>query len=108
MIALIGGLTLLVLVIAYFATRRSADQDKLTKVNVTASTSPSREKLCASQATYDLIKRDLFRRAAQLRGSDQAAYDQISIAAVVRMENPVMESEDSTNGAVHRSGSLSL
>jgi hypothetical protein len=108
MIALIGGLALLVLVIAYFATRRSADQDKLTKANVTASTSPSREKLCASQATYDLIKRDLFRRAAQLRGSDQAAYDQISTAAVVRMENPVMESEDSTNGAVHCSGSLSL
>jgi hypothetical protein len=108
MIALIGGLALLVLVIAYFATRRSADQDKLTKANVTASTSPSREKLCASQATYDLIKRDLFRRAAQLRGSDQAAYDQISTAAVVRMENPVMESEDSTNRAVHCSGSLSL
>jgi hypothetical protein len=108
MISLIGGLALLVLVIVYFATRKSADQDKLTKANVTASTSPSHEKLCASQATYDLIKRDLFRRAAQLRGSDQAAYDQISTAAVVRMENPVMESEDSTNGAVHCSGSLSL
>jgi len=108
MISLIGGLALLVLVIAYFATRRSADQDKLTTANVTASTSQSGEKLCASRATYDLIKRDLFRRAAQLRGSDQAAYDQISTAAVVRMENPVMESEDSTNGAVHCSGSLSL
>jgi hypothetical protein len=108
MIALIGGLVLLVLVIVYFATRGSADQDKLTNANLAASSSPSREKLCASQTTYDLIKRDLFRRAAQLRGSDQAAYDQISTAAVVRMENPVMESADGTTGAVHCSGSLSL
>jgi hypothetical protein len=107
-IALIGGLVLLVLVIIFFATRKNADQDKLTNAQVTASTAPSREKLCASQATYDLIKRDLFRRAAQLRGSDQAAYDQISGAAVVRMENPVMVSEESTTGAVHCSGSLSL
>jgi hypothetical protein len=64
--------------------------------------------LCASQSTYDLIKRDLFRRAAQVRGSDHAAYDQISSAAVVRMENPVMESQDGNTGAVHCSGSLSL
>lgn len=108
MIALIAGLVLLVLVIAFFATRHSADQDKLTNPNLAASSSKSPEKLCAGQATYDLIKRDLFRRAAQLRGSDQAAYDQISSAAVVRMENPVMVSEDSTTGAVHCSGSLSL
>ena len=42
-------------------------------------TAASRElprKTCASQATYDLIKRELFRRAAQLRGSDQAALRQ--------------------------------
>src|SRR5260221_6079942 len=108
MIALIGGLVLLVLVIVYFATRSGANQDKLINANVAASSSPNREKLCASQATYDLIKRDLFRRAAQLRGSDQTAHDQISTAAVVRMENPVMESEDSTTGTVHCSGSLSL
>ena len=40
------------------------------------------EKRCASKATYDLIKRDLFRRAAQLRGSDQAAFDQLAAYAV--------------------------
>jgi hypothetical protein len=107
-IALIGGLVLLVMVIAYFATRGNADQDKLTDAKVAAKTAPSREKLCASQATYDLIKRDLLRRAAQVRGSDQAAYDRISSSAVIRMDNPVMESEDGTTGSVHCSGSLSL
>ena len=43
-----------------------------------------------------------------MRGSDQAAYDRISSSAVIRMENPVIESEDGTTGAVHCSGSLSL
>ena len=107
-IGLIAGLVLLVLVIVYFATRGSSDQDKLTNLSMAEKTSPAPEKLCASKSTYDLIKRELFRRAAQLRGSDQAAYDQIAASAVVRMENPVMESEDNSTGAVHCSASLSL
>lgn len=108
-IALIGGLLLLVLLVAYFATGRNPDQDKLTNAQVaTPSPPPSNEKACASKPTYDLIKRELFRRAAQLRGSDQAAYDRLSAYAVLRMENPVMESSDSSTGAVNCSGSLSL
>jgi hypothetical protein len=108
-IALIAGLILLVVIIAYFATGRNADQDKLTNAQVAATTPPpSHEKLCASTATYDMIKAELFRRAAQVRGTDQAAYDRLASFAVVRMENPVMESEDSSTGAVNCSGSLSL
>ena len=110
-IALIGGLALLVLIVAYFATRDNSDQDKLTNAQAATTNTaqaPSPEKRCASRATYDLIKRDLFKRAAQLRGSDQAAFDQLSAIAVLRMENPVMESEDGSTGAVNCSGSLSL
>lgn len=111
-LALIGGLILLVIVIAYFATRGNANQDKLTGNQIAEDRSQTKavapEKLCASNQTYDLIKRELFRRAAQLRGSDQAAFDQLSSYAVVRMENPVMESQDSATGAVNCSGSLSL
>jgi uncharacterized protein YecT (DUF1311 family) len=107
-IALIGGLVLLLIVIAYFATNRNLDQDKLTGTEVGESQSPNPEKACAAQSTYDAIKRELFRRAAQLRGSDQAAYDKLSAYAVLRMENPVMESEDSGTSAVNCSGSLSL
>ena len=109
-IALIGALVLLVLLVAYFATRGNADQDKLTNnaAPTTPGAQPASEKACASKSTYDLIKRDLFRRAAQVRGSDQAAYEQLSTAAVLRMENPVMEGEDSSTDAVNCSGSLSL
>ena len=108
LISLLAGLALLVVLVAYFATTRSSNPDKLTSNEVASSTVPNREKLCTGQATYDLIKHELFRRAAQLRGTDQAAYDQISGAAVVRMDNPVMESEDSTTHAVNCSGSLSI
>jgi uncharacterized protein YecT (DUF1311 family) len=75
---------------------------------VSASGAPQHEKLCGSKATYDLIKRELFRHAAQLRGSDQAAFDRLSAYAVLRMENPVMESEDSSTGGVNCSGSLTI
>lgn len=107
-IALIAGLLLVVVLVGYFASRGNSDQDKLTNSQVFTGTPPSHEKACASSTTYDLIKRELFRRAAQLRGSDQAAFDRLSGYAVLRMENPVMESEDSANGAVNCSGSLSL
>jgi len=109
-IALIAGLLLLVLLVAYFATNRDSEQDKLTnrQVSTGSAETPSGEKACAAKSTYDLIKRELFRRAGQLRGSDQAAYDRLSSYAVVRMENPVMESSDSATGAVSCSGSMSL
>ena len=107
-IALIAGVVLLLLLVAYLATRGNSDQDKLTKSQVSTGSAPSHEKACANSSTYDLIKRELFRPAAQLRGSDQAAFDRLSGYSVVRMENPVMESEDNSNGAVNCSGSLSL
>jgi uncharacterized protein YecT (DUF1311 family) len=118
-LALIAVLILVALVIGYFATNRTSNPDKLTE-NELAQTqqqagqstqqtkTPGPEKLCASNQTYDLIKHELFRRAAQLRGSDQPAFDQLSSYAVVRMENPVMESQDRNTGAVNCSGSLSL
>lgn len=107
-IVLIGGLIVLVFIIAYFATRGNGDQDKLTGREIVTSAPASRAKLCASSNTYDLIKRELFRRAAQVRGSDQAAYDKLAAYAVIRMENPVMESQDGSSGAINCSGTLSV
>jgi uncharacterized protein YecT (DUF1311 family) len=105
----LGGLLLLLLLLWLFTGNRSADQDKLTS-NEAGETKASAdpEKRCASQATYDLIKRDIFRRAAQVRGSDQGAFDRLAAYASVRMEDPVLESENSDSGAVSCSGSLSI
>ncbi|HUP67460.1 MAG TPA: hypothetical protein VM145_04520 [Sphingomicrobium sp.] len=99
---------LLLLVLWLLAARRDSDQDKLTTGQESAAASGDPEKLCSSKATYDNIKRELFRRAAQLRGSDQAAFDRLSAYAAIRMENPVMESEDQARKAVACSGTLAL
>src|SRR5436190_12650478 len=107
-LALLGGLVILLLLVAYFASSRNPDQDKLTNSELSATEAASPDKKCASSATYALIKRELFRRAAQMRGSDQAAYDKLAGYAVVRMDNPVMENQDSGSGAINCSGSLSL
>jgi hypothetical protein len=109
LLALLLGVVILLLLVAYFASVRSSEQDKLKSSEIASTISPrpvALEKRCASQAAYDLIKRQLFQRAAQLRRSDQAAYEKLADFAVVRMENPVVESDDS--GAVNCSGSLSL
>ena len=72
LLALLGGVVILLLIIAYFATNRNSEQDKLTgnavlSNEVAATRAAPPEKRCATQATYDLIKRELFRRAAQQR-----------------------------------------
>ena len=104
----LGGLLLLLLALWLFAGNRGADQDKLTDPQTDAAQAADPEQRCASKATYDRIKRELFRRAAEMRGSDQAAFDKLAAYAVVRMENPVLESDDEQAGTVACSGSLSL
>ena len=90
LLALLAGLVVLLLLIAYFASSRDPDQDKLKDSEITSTSSradQSPEKRCSSKATYELIKRDLFRRAAQLRGSDQAAFDRLAAYAALRMSS---------------------
>jgi len=52
------------------------------------------EARCAAPATYDLIKRELFRQAATTRGSDQAAFDQLSGYSALRVTKPVLREQD--------------
>ena len=98
LILLIGGMILV--------GNRSGDDDRLTN-EVTASKADPSER-CGSQATYDEIKRELFRRAAALRGSDQAAYDKIGSYSTVRMEAPVLRDEDAVNGSVTCNGTITV
>lgn len=49
---------------------------------------------CASQATYARLKEIAFDEAARIRGDDAVALDRVAQAAVVRMENPRVESRD--------------
>jgi uncharacterized protein YecT (DUF1311 family) len=110
MIALLFGVGILILVVAFIAVNRGPNQDKLSdpEVNQVQPQAANGDTRCSSQRTFDFIKGELFRRAAQLRGSDQAAYAELAGAASVRMENAVMESKDEESGAANCSGSLAL
>ena len=46
---------------------------------------------CSSQATRDLVKRELFRRAAQLRGSDSAPFERLARHALIRIDSSSLD-----------------
>ena len=106
---LIGGVLVLLLLLFVFTRSGNENSDRLSDDQIAAraaATDP--EKACASQATYDLIKGQLFRSAAQLRGSDQPAFDKLAAASVARMDAPMLKSHDEQRGAIACSGTLSL
>ena len=107
-LALIAGAALLLILGFLFLRGGNEDQDKLTGNERATAAADDPEKRCSSKATYDLIKRELFRRAAQVRGSDQASFNRLADYAALRMERPVLESEDEEKQQVSCSGSLSL
>ena len=72
----------------------------------TAANAP--EERCAASATYDKIKRELFRQAAATRGSDLTAFDRLSTYAALRVSNPVLKEEDEGLERVSCTGAVAL
>lgn len=104
----LAGLLALLFLLWFFSGNRNPDQDKLTDPASEQAKAADPEKRCASKATYEMIKRELFRQAAQVRGSDQSAFDRLAGYATLRMENPVLESDPSDDRVASCSGSASL
>ncbi|MGI8706247.1 MAG: lysozyme inhibitor LprI family protein [Sphingomicrobium sp.] len=69
---------------------------------------PDLQAWCAAQATYDAIRRELFRRAAQVRGSDQQAYTRLADFALLRVSGPVARDVDGQLQSVTCSGTANL
>ena len=63
---------------------------------------------CASGPTYALVKREIFRRAAQIRGRDDALLDRIASAAALRVERPVVRSRDEGLGSIACAAAVSV
>ncbi|MEO6198852.1 MAG: hypothetical protein ABIO68_02795 [Sphingomicrobium sp.] len=107
-LALLGGVALLLILLAVFAATRDSDQDKLGdgSGSFIAADDPDLNKTCGGQVLYEQIKRALFRQAAQVRGHDQDDYEKIATAASVRMENAVAEGQ--SDGLIDCAGSLSI
>ena len=101
----LGALILLIVAMMLFAGRNGED-DRLGN-EVTASREDP-EQRCSSRATYDQIKRELFRRAAALRGSDQTVFGNIAGYSTIRMEAPALSDENAETHSVACNGSLTL
>jgi len=63
---------------------------------------------CAAQSTYDSIRRELFRRAAQVRGSDQQAFARLADFALLRVANPVARGIDEQLPSVTCNGAATI
>ncbi|HEX6661784.1 MAG TPA: hypothetical protein VF067_07955 [Sphingomicrobium sp.] len=107
-IALLGGIAILLGLVWYFSGDRSSDQDKLRNPQIEQTAEADQAARCSAEATYGLIKQELVRRAAEARGADQAEFGQLASAATLRVENPVLENEDKDSGALNCSGNIYL
>lgn len=76
--------------------------------NVVAAKQVDREAWCAAQSTYDDIRRELFRRAAQVRGSDDQAYARLADFALLRVNAPIVRGIDDRLNSVSCSGTAVL
>ena len=106
--ALLG--IILVVVFAARLTRGGPAEDRLSDEQVTsASERPGNpESGCGEPRTYDRIKQELFRQAAETRGSDRSAYDRLAAYAVLRVEAPVMKRNDEATDTLVCSARVSL
>ena len=107
LIAAFAALGLLAVAVV-LANRGSTGASEPTKIELASARKAAAEKRCASARTYEAMRLELFRSAADTRGSDQAAFDRISAASAVRMERPLLTSYDIELGTTRCSGRLSL
>lgn len=106
-VALVAAIAAGVLLASTVWDNRWSDEDAVGN-ELLGATAPNPEALCAAQATYDAIRRELFRRAAQVRGSDQQAYTRLTDFALLRVSSPVVRDFDDQLGSVTCSGTANL
>lgn len=101
-------------VLAGLLLARSVWQDRWNEASevpqnaIAEASTPDPEALCSAQPTYDAIRRELFRRAAQVRGSDQQAYTRLSDFALLRMSGPIVRGIDPELDSVTCSATANL
>lgn len=83
-----------------------ADQDKLKEntrgISSTASVAARKDpaQRCASKATYELVKRELFRRAAITRGDDDPTFEPVVAGSTLQLEHTAVKASDDQLGSV--------
>lgn len=102
------GIVLLLVVALVLSRRNDVDQDRLSPGDTAAAANRSPSTKCGSQQTYELLKREIFRQAADTRGSDVAAFDRIAASAAVRMERPLLTGRGEAGEQLRCTGYLSI
>lgn len=103
-----AAVLLLILVIVLLTRGNGTNEDRLSDEEEARAEAATPEAQCADAGTYEAIRQELFRQAAEIRGSDQAIFDRIAASAAVRMDRPVLRSQDSDLGTIGCSGLLTL
>jgi hypothetical protein len=107
-VALVGAILAGILLASSVWTGGPSDEDKLSTNQVAVKKAADPQAWCAAQATYDAMKRELFRRAAQVRGSDEDAYARLSDFALLRVNGPIVRGVDDRLNSVSCSGTAVL
>ncbi len=106
--AVVVGVLALLLIIYVFAGGWRDNPDKLNDAQISGAGQASPEMRCASQETYDLIKSELFRRAAVLRGDDAGTFSKVAPYSFLRMASPKLTRHDERLGIIGCAASLTL
>lgn len=106
-LGLAAAIVVIVILAALLVEARVARRDD-GKAAESSTVQPGKEGRCGSQRTYDRIKLELFRVAAQTRGGDRGVFDRLAAYASVRVERPLMKQSDEELGTVRCTGRLSL
>jgi hypothetical protein len=101
------GVAILIGVLLALSVRNSGpSRDRLSDEDLVAAEGKTRDPAatCADQGTYDELKRELFRKAAALRGRDEAAFEAIARSSVLAMDRPRLVESETANGLVSCAG----
>ena len=107
-VALVAAVAAGVLLASTVWDSRWSNEDNAVGNELLGATAPDPQTWCAAQSTYDAIRRELFRRAAQVRGSDQQAYTRLTDFALLRVSGPVAHDVNDEVQSVTCSGTAYL
>lgn len=93
-------------ILIYGLTADRTNQDRLSDMPTGEAQPTNLERQCGARSVHEAIKRELFRRAAEARGSDQDALRSIGEQASARMEAAMLTAQSRDAGTISCSGLL--
>jgi hypothetical protein len=107
-VALVAAIAVGVLLASSVWTDRWSGKNEVPENAVAEKNAQDPQSWCAAQSTYDTMKRELFRRAAQVRGSDEQAYSKLADFALLRVNGPIVRGVDDQLRSVSCTGTAVL